>query len=152
MDKKHLTNFLLKARTKTYAGNGGKVKPALKGSKQLEYKEKNWLYCDRYFTGNKIFIGIETVYFKSRPVWGMSYYGNFKKMTEYEVDSILRRALIEKWKIARTWKTAKWKEGNYKYISVPNPRGSISEMSGTERIFKNRKEVYSFFYSGGMLA
>ena len=77
MDKNKLTQFLLKARTKTYAGHSGRVKPLLVGSKQLEYKEDNWLYRDIFNIGNNKFAGLETIYFKNKPIWSMSYYGNF---------------------------------------------------------------------------
>ncbi len=151
MNKKKLVNFLLRARTKTYAGNGGKVKPLLKDSKQLEYKEGEWLYRDVYYGGNGIFAGIEAIYFKSKAVWSMSYYGNFKKMAEKEVDLILRTALLEKWKTARTWRAVKWTRRNYKYVCTPDFKGSVEEMAGSERIFRNKKEVYKFFYAGGLL-
>jgi len=150
MDRTSLTNFLLKARTKTYAGNGGKVKPIFMGSKQLEYKEGGWFYRDAYYTGNGIFMGTEIIYFKNKAVWGMSYYGNFKKMTEKEIDLILRTALLKNWKTARTWKQVKWKKGKYEYVCTSNPKGSIGDMGGTERIFKNKKEAYEFFYVGGL--
>lgn len=146
-----LTNFLLKSRTKTYASGGGKVKPAFKDAEQLEYKEGDWFYRDVYYTGNGIFMGLETIYFKNKAIWAMSYYGDFKKMTEKEVDSVLRQALLANWKKARTWQKVEWKKENYKYVCEPDFKGSIKEMGGSERIFKNNKEVYRFFYAGGML-
>ncbi len=151
MDNKKLFDFLLEARTKTYAGNGGKVKPILKDSKQLEYKKENWFYRDIYYVGNGIFVGIETIYLKNKAVWSMSYYGNFKKITEREIDSILRVALLENWNTARIWKQVKWERGNYKYICTPDFKGSVKKMAGLERILKNKKEVYKFFYAGGIL-
>ena len=151
MDKSELTNFLLKARTKTYAGGGGKVKPIFKDSDQLEYKEGSWFYRDVYYTGKGIFMGLEAVYFQNRAVWGMSYYGNFKNMKEKEIDSVLRKALLDNWKKARTWHKAEWQKGDYKYICEPDSYGSIEEMSGTERIFKNSEEIYHFYYAGGLL-
>ncbi|MEW6617575.1 MAG: DUF5680 domain-containing protein [Patescibacteria group bacterium] len=150
MNKKKLVDFLLKARTKTYAGNGGKVKPLLKNSKQLEYKEGEWIYRDVYYGGNGIFVGIETIYFKNKVVWSMSYYGNFKKMTEKEIDSILRVALLENWKTARIWKRVVWEKGKYRYICEPDFGRSIEEMGGLEYILKNKREVYKFFYTGGL--
>jgi len=151
MDKEKLTNFLLKARTKTYTGAGGKVEPVLKGSKQLEYQENDWLYRDVYYSGNGIFMGIEVVHFENNPVWAMSYYGNFKKMTEEELDKILREALMKNWQITRIWKKVEWEKDGYKYICQPDFEGSIDEMAGLETISKRGKEVYRFFYAGGIL-
>ena len=151
LNKEELLNFLLKARTKTYAGGGGKVKAVFRGSKQLEYKEGSWFYRDVYYTGNGIFVGIETIYYGTKPVFAMSYWGNFKGMTEKEIDKILRKALLENWKNTRIWKRIEWKYNNYKYICEPDFKGSIEEMAGKERIFKKGKQVYSFFYRGGLL-
>ena len=151
MDKNELINFILKARAKTYAGGGGEVEPAFKNSHQLEYKEGDWFYRDVYYTGKGIFMGLDTVYFQDKAVWSTSYYGNFKKMTEEEVDSVLRAALLDNWETARTWHKVEWQKGNFKYICEPDSASSIEEMSGTEKIFKNNEEVYRFFYAGGLL-
>ena len=151
MNRHALTAFLLKARTKTYAGSGGKVAPVLKDSDQLEYREGDWLYLDVYYTGNGIFMGLETVYLKDKAMWSMSYYGNFKGMTEKEVDLVLKKALMEKWETARTWQKVEWAEEEYRYVCEPDFEGSIEEMAGAEKILKNGKEVYRFFYAGGLL-
>ena len=151
MDKRKLTDILLKARTKTYAGEGGEVESAFNGSKQLEYREKDWLYRDIFYVGNGKFMGLETVYHKDKPVWSMSYYGNFEKMTEEEVDKILRKALVENWKTTRIWRKVEWKHGEYKYVCTPDFPGSIDEMAGMEKIFKKGKEVYFLFYAGGLV-
>ncbi len=146
-----LLPFLLLARTKTYAGNGGKVKPAFKGSDQLEYKEGKYFYRDIYYTGKGIFTGLEAVYFGNKPVWAMSYAGDFKKMTEQEIDSVLRRALRENWRTARLWHKVAWKSGDYRYICTPNPASSINEIAGAEKILRKGREVYSFYYAGGVV-
>ena len=62
-DLEVLAQFLVKAKTVTYAS--GKqdyaVKPALSGSHQLEYLDKDLQYRDIYY-GGMHFIGIETVF------------------------------------------------------------------------------------------
>ncbi len=151
MNKKALQNFLLKARAKTYAGNTGKVKPVFSDSRQFEYKEVNYLYRDIYYVGNGIFAGLETVYFKNKPVLTMSYYGNFKKMTEKEVDGILRKSLIENANTTRIWKNVSWKTGKYTYICETDTDGSIDEFSGTEKIMEGNNQKYFFYYAGGLI-
>jgi len=96
-----MLDFLLKARSKTYAGGKREVTPVFPKLHQLEYQEKDFLYRDVYNMGNGIFMGLETVYFKNKPVVSMSYFGNFVKATEKEVDKILRGALIKNWETAR---------------------------------------------------
>jgi len=149
MDKGKLTQFLLKARTKTYAGHSGQVKPLLIGSKQLEYKEDNWLYRDIFNIGNNKFAGLETIYFNNKPVWSMSYYGNFEKMTEEESDNTLRKALIDKWDKVRLWNNVEYKIGDFIYTNEGS--GTIDEVEGSERIEKNGKTVYFFYYAGGFI-
>ena len=151
LNKEELTQFLLKARTKTYTGAGGKVQPVFDGSNQLEYREGDWFYRDVYYTGNRIFMGLEVVYYQDKDVWSMSYYGSFKEMTEEELDKILREALMENWQTTRIWKKVKWEKNGYKYICQPDFEGSIDELAGVEKISRQGKEVYTFFYAGGIL-
>lgn len=152
LNKEELLQFLLKARTKTYVGESGKVTPVFDGSTQLEHKEGDWLYRDVYYTGNRIFMGLEAVYYQNKPVWSMSYYGSFKGMTEEELDKILRKALMENWETTRIWKKVEWEKDEYKYICQPDFEGSIDELAGSETISKQEKEIYKFFYAGGIIA
>ncbi len=150
-NKEELLRFLLKSRTKTYAGSAGEVKPLIKNSKQLEYSEDDWFYRDIYYVGNGIFIGNETVSFKNELIWAMSYYGNFKNMIEEEIDNILKEALIENWETTRIWEDVDWEKGEYRYICKPHLNGSIENLTGSERIMKNGEEIYYFFYAGGVI-
>lgn len=151
MNKKELERFLIEARTKTYAGDGGKVKPTFKDSTQLEFEKGDFLYRDVYYVGNGIFAGLETVYFKEKPVFSMSYFGNFKGMSEEEVDKILRKALTENREKARLWYDVNWKEGKYKYECSADMKGGIDEIGGSESISKNDKQIYYLYYAGGII-
>ena len=151
MDKKKLLSFLIDARANTYAGGKGKVKPAFPGSTQLEYKEGEWFYRDIYNLGNKIFMGLETVYFKDKPVWSMCYYGDFKKMTEKEVDEILRAALIKYKDKTRLFHQVEWEKGEFKYICTPDFNSGIDEVAGLEEIYKGKDKVYLLYYAGGFI-
>ena len=151
MDKKKLLSFLIEARTNTYANAGGKVEPAFAGATQLEYKEGDWLYRDFYNLGNGIFMGLETVYFENKPIWSGSYYGNFKGMTEREIDDILRQALIENKDKTRLWHSVTWEKDGFKYVCEPDGAGSIDEATGLEEIYKGKEKVYFLFYAGGII-
>ena len=151
IDKKKLLPFLITARTKTYAGGSGIVTPVLPGSRQMEYTSGGWLYRDIFNMGNGIFMGLETVYLSKKPVWSMSYYGNFQGMTEEEIDTILRQALIENCKTTRLWHKVHWKKNDYEYTCIPDGSTSIDELGGTEEIYKKGKRVYFFYYAGGYI-
>jgi len=149
MDKDKLTAFILKSRTKTYAADNGKVDPLLSGSRQMEYQNSNWLYRDIYFMGNNVFSGIETIYFRNKPVWSMSYFGDYKKLSEKESDRVLRGALIDKWETTRMGNIVEWTDADYKYTC--NGSGDIDELKGEETITKHGEIVYFFYYAGGFI-
>lgn len=159
MDKKKLEKFLIKARLEGYAKGGGKVTPALSGSTQLEYKEGDFLYRDVYYTGKNTFNGMDTVYYKDKPVFATSYYGNWGEMTEEEIDSILRGALVANPETRLykkvTWKPvrqAQGKKDGFVYDCTPDSFSkSISEIGGYESISKDGDEVYRFYYAGSIL-
>lgn len=151
MDKNKLLKFLIDARTKTYVSGGNKVVPAFPGGHQYEFKDGDWLYRDFYNLGNGIFMGLETICLKDKPVWSNCYYGNFKEMTEEEVDKILRGALVANKDKARLWYEVKWTKENFSYLCSADSDGSLDEMSGTEEIYKGKTKVYFFFYAGGMI-
>ncbi len=149
IDKNELLNFLLKARTKTYAGSGGKVESKFNDSVQLEFSEGKWFYRDIYYIGNGIFFGMDMVHLNGKPAFGASYYGNFKNITEEEADKVLKKALIALWDRTRLWETVEWSEGGYYYIC--NGRGDIEELHGEEQIKKNNKVIFTFYYHGGLI-
>lgn len=151
MNKLKIQEFFIKAREKTYASGDGKVEPLLPGSVQYEYKEGEFLYRDIYNIGNGVFMGLETVYYQEKPVLSMSYFGNFKALSEEEVDGILRKALTENSSKTRLWEDVSWKFENYEYSCKTDSGGSIDEFSGSENILKNGDQVYYLYYAGGFL-
>ena len=72
-------------------------------------------------------------------------------MTEKETDKILRQALMENWKETRIWKYVEWEKDGYKYICQPSSEESIDEIGGTETISKSGKDIYTFYYAGGVI-
>lgn len=149
-DVKDIEKFVIKARTKSYAGSAGMVEAALNGSKQLEFSDGDLLYRDVYYIGKNTFYGIETVFDKNLPVFGMSYYGNWGDMTEEETDKILRGALMDNPE-TRLNKDIEWQKDGFTYICEPGSTDGIDEIGGTESISKDDEQVYVFYYAGGML-
>jgi len=150
MNKEKLLQFLLEARTKTYAGDGGAVTPSFSDSDQLEYNRGDYFYRDVYYSGKRKFMGLETIYYKEEPVWSMSYFGSCNKDSK-EVYSFLKQALLKNWDSARTWKNVEWKKGSYKYVCRSDSKESIEKIIGTEEIFYKEQSVYQFFYGGGLI-
>ncbi|MDD5605887.1 MAG: DUF5680 domain-containing protein [Patescibacteria group bacterium] len=140
-----IINFLIKARTNTYASGGGKVEPLLHGSTQLEFSDGEYLYRDVYYTGEHTFLGIETIYHQGKVVWSMVYHGDWGTMTEEEIDSVLRPALIENAKTARTSEQVDWQKDNFQYKCTG--AGDELNFQGTETITSEGKELYKLTYN-----
>jgi hypothetical protein len=151
MNKEELARFLFKARENTYAGGTGKVESALKDACQLEYSEGDYLYRDVYYNGKNGFMGLEGIYYQNKLVWGMSYTGIYTGINEEEIDKILRPALLDNPE-TRGWTKVERDYDGYKYICIPDWEGaSIENMTGVEKIIKNEKEIYTFYYGGSIL-
>ena len=144
-----ILNFLLTARTKTYAGQGGKVEPALSGSKQLEYAEGDWFYRDIYYVGEHAFLGIETIYFQGKPAWNMVYRGEWNDITDEEVRSILPAALIANANTARINQRVEWTRDNYRYLC--EGEGELEKFHGLETVFKDSQSVHRVVYYSAKL-
>lgn len=144
-----ILDFLLTARTKTYAGNGGSVEPALSGSKQLEYTEGEYLYRDIYYVGEHDFLGIETIYFQNKPVWSMVYHGDWNDITDEEVANFLPSALIANAQTARTNKKVEWTQDSYRYLC--EGEGELENFHGLETVFKDGQSVHRVVYHSGKL-
>lgn len=149
MDKAALEKFLLRARTKTYAGATGKTTPLLPESVQYEHHDGDFSYRDIYYIGNGIFPGLETVFHKGKPAWSMSYFGDFSGMTEEQADTMLRKALTDLWETTRMYDHVEKDYGEFRYVC--DGRGTIDELSGTEEIYVGQDKVYFFYYAGGFI-
>jgi hypothetical protein len=149
IDKKLLEKFLLEARTKTYAGDSQKSESLLPNSVQYDYQDGDFSYRDVYYIGNGIFPGLETVYFKGAPVWSMSYFGDFSKMTEEQVDKMLRKALSENWQKTRLYHTVEKDYGDFVYRC--DGSGNIDMVEGSEVITVDGENVFYFYYAGGFV-
>jgi hypothetical protein len=73
--------FVLRARTRTYAAHSGQTTALLPGAVQFEYEDGPWSYRDVYYLGNGMFSGLETAFREGRPVFSMSYFGDFSGMS-----------------------------------------------------------------------
>lgn len=149
MKKDGLEQFLLQARAKTYAAASGKSTPLLPDSVQYDYADGDFSYRDIYYIGNGIFPGLETVFHEGKPVWSMSYFGDFSKMTEEQADNMLRKSLMELWETARTYKRVERDYKNFRYICEGS--GSVDELKGTEEIYVGKEKVYFLYYAGGFI-
>jgi hypothetical protein len=152
-----LIAFLIEAKRRTYAagGSGSKavVTPLLPGSHQFEYRDGSLLYRDIYF-GEAYFVGQETVYAASSPIWAMCYAGGFtasmNSQTEAgEIGGVLQAALREVPPERPYRGPSTFRRGIYSYVN--EAEGDVCRFSGMETIARGDEVVYQLRYSGGVL-
>jgi len=146
-DLKQLEKFISEARENTYAADLKSIEnPRLFGSLQSEYQKEYYSYQDIYFTGSKIFVGQEVVYYDNRPIWAMNYLGT---VIEKETLAFLKESLLKLSQECRMGKICEFEKKEFKYQD--NGQGNLEYFSGKEQIFKKNKDIYSLTYQGGLI-
>ena len=148
------SQFLCDAKCATYAAqdDSTKVKPVLKASHQLEFRQGALLYRDIYY-GGEFFIGLETVYFQDNPIWAMSYAGGVIEGIEPEdtpgIYAFLQAALRDVPKHAPFRGPESFQQDKFLYTN--RILGNVTRFSGVEMINFNEKPIYQLHYSGGLV-
>ena len=149
---KQLYTFIVQAKAATYVGDGIKCLAHRPGSFDLEYHDGLYSYLDSYF-GGADFLGQEVVYFKSRPVWVMNYYGRILKpelISAAEAGQILKESLSLMYREGRFL-------GGFEHstldgsIYTDTSQGKIGSYTGREWITRQNVKVYELIYHGGLV-
>jgi len=150
MDFEKLKKFLVKAKINTYATDGeDNEETLLDGTKELEFKEGDFLYRDRYF-GSNPFIGEEVVFYNGKVIWGMNYCGGvILDVSSEEIYVFLKKALRLVDKAIPFRGPKHFEDGKLKYINTVN--GDIKKFDGIEKISSNEKGIYKLIYHGGIV-
>lgn len=151
MDIKQLSKFLIKAKINTYASSGeGGERVLPDGSKELEFREKEFQHRDVYFGFNP-FVGREVVFQKGKIVWGMNYYGKIvsKIIPSKQVYQFLQEALKKIPEDKPFRGPQRFKKDNFQYLN--KIRGTVKKFDGEEKIFYKGKLVYGLIYHGGII-
>ena len=149
MQMRDIEGFLLEARAQSYTAGGDTSVAKLPGSVQYDYARGDYSYIDTYYLGNGKFPGLETVFYKGKPMWSMSYFGNYSDLSEDEIDRMLRKALTDFRQTTRTYHHVTKDYDDFTYICAGE--GSMEEVSGTEEIQVGNETVYYFYYAGGFI-
>ncbi len=151
-----LASFLVEAKKQTYASGKSDyaVAPLLTGAKQLEYRQRNYLYRDLYF-GSSYFVGQETVELDGTPLWAMSYAGGMlpenptHSLTE-TVYTFLRQALLMIPKAFPYRGPEQFEAAPLQYIN--HFTGTLELFQGKETVLMDNHAVYALGYQGGLLS
>ena len=148
----NFVNFLLEARRQVYAPDYTAIKPLLRGAHQLEFRQGALFYRNIYF-GEQFFVGQETVYFKSAPIWGMGYAGGvLPEISPDEIAAVftLLKDALQRGSAEYPFRgPASRHSGDLTYVN--RSLGNIERFSGAESISRAERAIYHLNYSGGML-
>ncbi len=146
-DDGRLTEFLLKAKSKTYAAHGPEEAISSRpGSHDLKYEEGSYFYMDTYLGGSQ-FAGEEAVWHKGEPVWTMNFAG--RVLAEPFSGDFLKEALLHGSKDMPYRGPMVYTNGDYRYHCSVN--GDVSWFQGHEEIFCEDKKIYECYIHGGRI-
>ncbi|MHB1651359.1 MAG: DUF5680 domain-containing protein [Desulfitobacteriaceae bacterium] len=142
-------NFLIKAKRTTYAGDGALEECSRPNSKDLHFREGEFLYIDTYL-GDLDFIGEEVVWLNGVAIWGMNYYGRMlvDRITDgfgYCLKGALKAVKYE----APYRGPGFYRCEGYEYYC--NWTGDITKFKGTEEITMDGTKIYELVFNGGAL-
>jgi len=146
-----LNQFIVRAKSETYVGDGKKAASCRPGSHDLKFKEDSFSYLDSYFGGTD-FIGQEVVYFEGEPVWAMNYYGRIiepDKINAAEAGQVIKESLSKMYQEGRFLGGFVYNSGSGKYND--SSQGEIDSFSGKEWIIRENVKVYELVYHGGLI-
>lgn len=149
MKETSLQKFLVEAKKKSYASLFSIPRIYLDGSKEYRYKEKGFVYKDRYF-GSTLYVGHELVFHNKKLIWSMVYRGGMVEGYQEFSDkcfSFLKKCLR---KIPEDFPVRGPKlveENSFRYEN--NWKGNLEDFVGEEKIFFKNKQIYFRNYHGG---
>lgn len=144
VDQREITDFLIRAKKKTYAGKGTESESTRLCSHDFRYSEGNLLYIDSYL-GGELFSGEEGVWVKNQPVYAMNYSG--KVLDDTFNGDFLKAALllVPDEKPFRGPKV--FQEQDYLYQCSVN--GALDWFQGYEEIYYRQNKIYECYFHGG---
>lgn len=146
-----LRSFIIESTRHGYAAEGeaGK-KQENDNSKTFVYEKDDWKSHDNYF-GGEPFGGRVVVFFKSKPVWMMVYYGSVgKDITNFtKIYEVLQKALLNAPEKNPYRGPESYKEDDFEYTN--KWLGEIDNFSGEEVIGHQDVEIYRAKYIGGLV-
>jgi Domain of unknown function (DUF5680) len=146
-----LEPFIVRAKQSTYVGGSSKLLPYRLGSKDLQFREGDWIYHDSYL-GESDFIGQEIVYYQLKPVWGMNYFGVIikpDKITSSQAGQMIMKSLSRLYMEGRFLGGFEHQEGPLRYVDQNT--GNVRSFQGREYIALADEVIYELFYHGGLL-
>lgn len=150
MDEFELKNFIFEASRATYASGDNSIKhKEVDGSTTIVYEKDSYKLHDNYF-GGEPYGGREVIFRDNKAIWMMVYYGLvYEGVSHSDVYKFLMDSLSNNTNEMPYRGPALYEKENWKYEN--NIKGDLSNLSGTEKIFKDNVCVYEASYLGGFV-
>ena len=151
MNNQSLHDFIVRAKTATYVGDGQHTAACRPGSHDLKFSDGDWEYLDSYF-GGRDFIGEEAVYCQGKPVWAMNYYGVILLsdwITPEQAGHMIKASLSRMYAEGRFLGGYTYTEGEFTYVDASE--GEFTCFRGREFIQRSGNVAYELFYHGGLI-
>ena len=146
-----LSAFIVRAKAATYVGGGARSLSYRPGSHDLQFHEGAFSYLDSYF-GGADFLGQEVVYYETRPVWAMNYYGRVLdpvRITAAQAGQTIQESLSRMYQEGRFLGGFECETENGTYVD--SSAGDVTSFMGTEHIAREGLRVYELVYHGGLI-
>lgn len=146
-----LEQFIVLAKTETYVGDGQTTGSSRTGSHDLIFEDGAWSYRDSYFGGTD-FLGQETVWKDSAPVWAMNYYGYILRpdlIDAQKAGAVIKSALSALYSEGRFLGKFDYRMGEFLYRDAST--GDYQHFHGIETISVEQTTVYELRYHGGLI-
>jgi len=146
-----LEEFIVRAKAKSYAGDGATRPPCRPGSHDIGHEDGDWAYLDSYFGGTD-FLGQEIVWHTGVPVWAMNYYGRILRPGRIDAATagrVIKQALSDLYREGRFLGGFVFPSGLHVYVD--RSEGEVASFSGYEVIQMDREAVYRLDYHGGLI-
>lgn len=146
----NLLQFINDPSNAGYAGDDEKKWTKEKDSSTtISFEKGSWKSHDNFF-GGEPYGGREVIFYNSKPVWMMVYYGWVEEGQEADpVYEILREALKQKSGDYQPRGPKEYKQNNFTYSN--SWKGNVERFSGEEKIEKSGKLIYRAYYNGGFV-
>lgn len=147
MDINKIIEFLLIAKTNTYAAANNKVDSCRMKSHDYRYQDKNgFTYLDSYL-GGECFVGEEVVWLHGIPVWSMNYVG--RVIGENFSGDFLKEVLMQVTAELPFRGPEIYSKGDYHYHCKVD--GEFVWFQGDEEIFYRNEKIYECYFHGGTI-
>jgi transcriptional regulator with XRE-family HTH domain len=139
-----IVEFLIRAKSLTYASHSNETTPSRIASHDYEYSEGDLRYQDTYLGGER-FAGEEAVWYQGLPVFSMNYVG--RVLHDSFSGDFLKEALLHVPEDIPYRGPLFYQNGDYSYHC--NVSGEFHWFQGYEEIFCQGIKVFECYFHGG---